>query len=106
MSIPVELAALPGEIARFGARALLVSTSATGPPHVASVVVTVEADALVMRAGRKTRINIADRPTVVLVWSGDVDAKHCLIVDGNAREASDETLAVEPASAVLHRLAS
>ncbi len=103
MSIPVDLASLRTEIERIGAGALLV-TAAAGPPHVASVLVACEGERLVMGAGRRSRANATERPDVTLVWP-DADDGHCLIVDGTAREITDETFVVQPVSAVLHRLA-
>jgi hypothetical protein len=105
VSIPVELADLPAQVARFGSRALLVTNSIDGPPHVASVVVTLEQRDLSMRAGTKTRANVNANPAVTIVWTAGSEADHCLVVDGTALGASAETLIVSPTSAVLHRLA-
>lgn len=104
MSVPVNLDELGGRIQRFGRRALLVTTSADGPPHVSSVLVAVNGDKLVMGAGRKTRANVAEHPAVALVWTATDEEEFCLIVDGTAQEDADG-LAVSPTSAILHRLA-
>ena len=72
MSIPVDVRVPElgdAEIARFGPRAFLVTTSAGGPPHVASVLVSLEADNLVMRVGRTTRVNATSHPAVTLLWT-------------------------------------
>jgi hypothetical protein len=107
VSIPVELAALREHIARAGARAILVTVSADARPHVASVLVAYDHDDLVMRAGRRTRTNAAERPAVTIVWTAPIDDDYCLIVDAAALEGTrdSETLVVRPTSAVLHRLA-
>lgn len=107
MSIPVELAALHDQISKCGPSALLVTTSADGPPHVSSVIVTFDADNLAMRVGDKTRANVAEHPAVALVWTAGLDEGFCLIVDAvaSATPTPSETLVVEPVSAVLHRLA-
>ncbi len=105
MTIPVELTDLPSHIARLGAHALLVTNSTDGPPHVASVIVTVDRDDLVMGAGRRSRANAVASPAVTLVWP-EVDGEHCLIVDGTAGGGSAEPFRVRPASAILHRLAT
>jgi hypothetical protein len=104
VSIPVELADLPAQVARFGSRALLVTNAIDGPPHVASVVVTLEARELSMRAGRSTRANVTANPAVTIVWTVGSEPDHCLVVDGTALDASADTLIVRPTSAVLHRL--
>jgi hypothetical protein len=105
VSVVVDLATLPAQIERFGPRALLVTTSAGGPPHVASVVVRVAGDRLEMGAGRKTRANATERPEVVVVWIAPDENEHCLVLDGRAEETAAGELAVTPTSAVLHRLA-
>jgi hypothetical protein len=104
MSIRVDLATLPAEIARFGASALLATASADGPPHVSSVRVTVAGSDLEMRVGRTTVANVVARPAVTLVWPS-IDGEYCLIVDAETREATSERFVVRPTSAVLHRLA-
>lgn len=104
MSIRVDLATLPAEIARFGASALLATASAGGPPHVSSVCVTVAGTDLEMRVGRTTVANVVARPAVTLVWPS-IDGEYCLIVDAETREATPERFVVRPTSAVLHRLA-
>jgi len=106
VSIPVDLAALRAQVLRFGANAILVTTSDDGPPHVTSVVVTFTGDNLAMGAGRRTRANVAQRPDVALVWAAEIDPDYCLIVDAVVDEPPGETLIVRPTAAVLHRLAS
>ena len=105
MSVVVDLATLHVQIERFGSRALLVTTGTDGPPHVASVLVTVAGDKLEMGGGRKTRANASERPAVVLVWIARDENEHCLIVDGTGGEGSAGEFIVTPTSAVLHRLA-
>jgi hypothetical protein len=107
VSIPVELAALPEQISRSGPSAILVTTAADGRPHVCSVLVAFEHDDLVMRVGRGSRTNAAERPAVTIVWPAAIDDDYCLIVDAAARNVPPdaETLVVQPTSAVLHRLA-
>jgi hypothetical protein len=108
VSIPVDLAALADQISRCGSSALLVTTSTTGPPHIASVIVTLDGECLVMRAGKKTHANAAEHPAVALVWTAGLDDGYCLIVDAIAQQelVPAETLVVEPTAAVLHRLAA
>ena len=103
MSIPVELAEVPAQVSRLGPGALLVTNSAEGPPHVASVLVASDGELLTMGAGRKTRANIATNPAMTLVWPA-VDGEHCLIVDGTAEEDRHDSVLMRPTSAILHRL--
>jgi hypothetical protein len=115
VSVSVELGELDAHIARFGPRALLVTTAREGPPRVTSVLVTVDAPHLVVRVGKRTRANAREHPDVALVWPV-TDGRHCLIVDGTARvgeekvgeekAGEEEPLLVVPVSAVLHRLAA
>jgi hypothetical protein len=105
VSVVVDLAELAVHIERFGPRAFLMTSASEDPPHVASVLVTMKGDDLVMRAGRRTLANAEARPAVTLVWSSPNEHEHCLIVDGTAQRATDEHLVVSPSSAVLHRLA-
>ena len=108
VSVSVELGELDAHIARFGPRALLVTTAGEGPPRVTSVLVTVDGPHLAVRVGKRTRANANDHPDVALVWPV-TDGRHCLIVDGAAvgegKVGEGETLLVLPVSAVLHRLA-
>jgi hypothetical protein len=110
VSIPVDLAAVRAQITRFGPSAILVTTSAVGPPHVSSVVVTIDGDNLVMGAGRRTRANVVEHPAVALVWAAPIDPDYCLIVDAvvdaTINERPGDNLVVRPTSAVLHRLAN
>ena len=58
-------------------------------------------------AGRRTALNIAERPEVTLLWpTDDADPKHSLLVDGRAAlgAAADEVLVITPTSAILHRV--
>ncbi len=105
MSVGVDLAELGVQIERFGTRVFLVTSAVDGPPRVASVLVALKGDDLVMHAGRRTLANVEARPAVSLVWSSPHEHEHCLIVDGTAQRAAGEHLVVSPTSAVLHRLA-
>lgn len=105
MSITVELADLPGRIAARTAQAYLV-TIRDQRPHVVSVAPAGGDDGtLVVGAGRRTALNVAERPEVTLLWPVDADdPKHSLLVDGTAAPGADgETLVITPTSAILHR---
>jgi hypothetical protein len=105
MSVPVDLAALDAEIARFGDVAFLITAAAGSRPHVVSVRIVSGAGALTMSAGRTSRANVATVPEVALCWPGD-GSGYCLLVDGIAAADDDaETVTVTPTHAILHRLA-
>jgi hypothetical protein len=106
VSVPVDLAALEAEIARFGAVAFLVSAGTEGRPHVVSARVTVAGGVLTMSAGRTSRRNLAASPSATLLWPGEPGGEYCLLVDGAARvDDAAEVVTVEPTGAILHRLA-
>ena len=106
MSVPVELPALRSRLAEFGDRAFLMSVTDEETPHVVSVVVRLDGDRLVTSVGRRTRANAEARPTITLLWPAPSGAPYCLIVDGTfAGETPAGDIAVEPTSAVLHRVA-
>lgn len=104
MSIEVALDDLPTEVGARGAAAYLVSMGATRP-RVVSVTVRVVGGDLVVGAGRRTAANVAERPEVTLFWpAGASDPDHSLLVDGTATvDPEDESIAVAPSSAILHR---
>jgi hypothetical protein len=107
MSIPVAIDEIRAKAAEFGERALLVSASESGAPHVSSVVPEVGSDHVMVGAGKRTRDNVVNRPEVTVVWPGGPDDDYCLIVDGVAETGPDDDgpIAIRPTSAVLHRLA-
>ena len=74
-------------------------------PHVVAVSVAWRGADLVVGAGRRTAMNIADHPSATLLWPvTDAHPKHSLLVDGVARLSDDgEWLLITPTSAILHR---
>lgn len=103
MSIAVTLDTLRDEVRKRGDAAFVI-TSGERSPHVVSVRVGWEGDAIVAGAGSTTAANIAARPIVSLLWPSTFD-DYSLIVDGTA-STSDGSLRVEPTRAVLHRSAA
>lgn len=106
MSITVELDDLADSVDGRTGQAYLVTIRDTRP-HVVSVAPSPGAGGtLVVGAGRRTALNIADHPEVTLLWPvDDSDPKHSLLVDGTAAPGDDgETLVVTPTSAILHRV--
>src|SRR4051812_3240697 len=104
MSIEVRLEDLPAVVAERGVDAYLV-TVRDDHPHMVAVSVAWQGDDVVVAAGRRTAMNIAHRPLVTLLWPvSEVDPKHSLLVDGEARLTGDgEWLLITPTSAILHR---
>jgi hypothetical protein len=103
MSIGVTLDELRGELAKRGDAAFAITSGEAGP-HVVSVRVGWDGDAIVAGAGNTTARNVEQRPVVSLLWPSTFD-DYSLIVDGTA-SASDGVLRVEPTRAVLHRSAA
>jgi len=109
MSIPVDLASLREEIDRHGSVAYLVSVGGDGRPHTVQLGVTwADPGQLLLRPGNSTMANVAARPLVALLWPPTEPGGYTLIVDGTAvgvtgTGAGDNSLAVQPTKAVLHR---
>jgi len=104
MSIPVEIERLAEAMADFGSGYLL-----TVSPEGRVKAVTVDPEVVdgVVRCAtsRGSAANLAASPQATLVlWPREVHG-HSLLVDGTA-VATDDAIALTPASAVLHRPAS
>ncbi|HZA75506.1 MAG TPA: pyridoxamine 5'-phosphate oxidase family protein [Acidimicrobiales bacterium] len=113
MSVSVGLDELHQCIDACGPRAFLVTVSEGGVPHVVSVVVHREDDAMAFETGRTSRANLRARPTATLLWppgpldtADSLDGEYSLIVDGQADLADDgDRVTLHPSAAVLHRIA-
>ncbi|MGH9229050.1 MAG: pyridoxamine 5'-phosphate oxidase family protein [Acidimicrobiales bacterium] len=108
MSVAVGLRELHERIEASGPRAFLLTVSGEGEPHVVSVVVRRDGDALAFGAGRTSQANLRARPTASLLWpSRPVEGgEYSLIVDAHAdTDADGDTVTVTPTAAVLHRIA-
>jgi hypothetical protein len=110
MSVAVDIAGLDERISEFGAAAFLVTVGDDGRPHITSVTIGRDGDRLTTRAGRRSRANLAARPTLTLLWPAAPGGAYSLLVDGEAEgtgSGDDDapTIAVTPTHAVLHRVA-
>lgn len=106
MSVPVDLTALRDRLDEYGPHPFLVTVNDDGTPHVTSVTVAVDADALTAGAGRRTRQNLTARPEAALLWPPGTDPAYSLIVDAVAVVVEgEESVRLTPHSAILHRVA-
>ena len=107
MSVRVELDGLWERIGAFGERAYLVTVTPEATPHVVSVVVDRVGDHLAVGAGRRTRANLGANPALTLLWPPAADPTYSLVVDATFVADLDggERVALEPTSAVLHKVA-
>lgn len=112
MSRPARFEDVTRHVAEFGERAMLVTVSGTGAPHVVSVVIEVGDERLLARVGPTTRANLTDRPAVSLVWAPLPGGEYQLLLDGAASAADGEpsgngvsTISIDVTSGILHRLA-
>lgn len=104
VSIPVSLDRLREEVAERGSAAFLVTVGDAGP-HVVSVRIGWDGDALAAGCGDRTAANVASTPAVTLLWPAPAFEELSLLVDGTAK-AADGTIVVTPTKAVLHRSAA
>jgi hypothetical protein len=101
MSVPVALAELPDQIARFATNPYLVTVGADAAPRATSVRVEWQGRVLTTGAGTRTAANIRENDTIVLLWPAPAPGEHALIVDGWA-EVHGGAVLIQPAKAVLH----
>lgn len=104
MSIPVEIERLREESAQHPL-AYLLTTGEDGRPHAVAVSLQWSDDGrLVMAGGRRTRANVAARPTVSLLWPPAEPGGYSLIADGaGALVDGTDNITVTPTKGVLHR---
>lgn len=104
MSVEVKPEQLAAALARYDF-AYLITVSADAQSHVVAVTPTLKADTLTVTGlGRRTRSNAEANPSVTLVWPPVEAGDYSLIVDG-AATLGDDSLALTPSRAVLHRSA-
>lgn len=107
MSVAVDLHALADQLDQYGLGAFLTTVDGDGRPHVVSVDVELADGSLHMRVGRHSSANLAEHPSLSLLWPSPPGSDYALIVDGtaDAPPPGGGPLTVAPTTAVLHRLA-
>ena len=105
MSIPALVPTLADLVVEVGSEPFLITASGDGKPHVVSVRLVIDGEAMQVPAGRHTGANVAANPTVTLLWSPVDGADYSLIVDGTAVLVDETTLEVTPTRAVWHKVA-
>lgn len=104
MSIPVEIGDLEKALQGFGSGYLL--TTSSDRVKVVTVDPELPEIGLLVRApGNGTLANLAENPTVTLVFPPREAQGYTLLIDGTGTADGDD-VRVEPASAVLHRPAA
>ncbi len=108
MSRPVEIEELANDLAELAPAAYLCSVAADGRPKVVHVPIVVEGAGagveLIAQVGPGTVANVADRPSVTLIWPGHDDQSMSLLVDAEAQASPiDGYPTLTPTGAVWHR---
>ena len=102
MSIPVDVQQLGVELDRYGPSAFVLTVRDDATPHVAHVSLTLVDGELRCPASRTAARNVADRPSMSVLWPPFEANGYSMIVDGQSRADGDE-LVITPTSGVLHR---
>lgn len=107
MSIPVDVTQLAAEMERYGASAYVLTVRDDATPHVAHVTFQLVDGALPdgklrCPASRTAARNVADRPTMSVLWPPFEPGGYSMIVDGECAADGDE-LVITPTNGVLHR---
>lgn len=102
MSIPVDVSQLAAELVRFGPSAYVLTVRDDATPHVAHVTFTLVDGCLRCPASRTAARNVADRPTMSVLWPPHEPGGYSMIVDGECAVDGEE-LVITPTSGVLHR---
>ena len=103
MSVAVALEDLAAELRRWSPWCYLLTVASDGRPKAVACPVRWERGGLVVSAGGGTRRNVAERPSVALVWSPTEAGGMSLIVDGHAEVGEGDHVQVTPTGAVRHR---
>ena len=106
MSIPVEPADIGKQMEQFGTAAYVLTVRDDATPHIAHLDMRLDGDVLRCGASRSAAANVAQRPTISLLWPPYEPGGYSMIVDAEARTvdgADGLELELRPTSGVLHR---
>lgn len=109
MSIPVEPADIGKQMEQFGTAAYVLTVRDDATPHIAHLDMRLDGDVLRCGAGRSAAANVAQRPTISLLWPPFEPGGYSMIVDAEARTVDGIDgleLELRPTSGVLHRPAT
>lgn len=109
MSIPVEPADIGKQMEQFGTAAYVLTVRNDATPHIAHLDIRLDGGVLRCGASRSAAANVAQRPTISLLWPPFESGGYSMIVDAEARTvdgADGLELELRPTSGVLHRPAT
>lgn len=109
MSIPVEPADIGKQMEQFGTAAYVLTVRDDATPHIAHLDMRLDGDVLRCGASRSAAANVAQRPTISLLWPPFEPGGYSMIVDAEARTVDGTDgleLELRPTSGVLHRPAT
>lgn len=109
MSIPVEPADIGEQMEQFGTVAYVLTVRDDATPHIAHLDLRLDGDVLRCGASRSAAANVAQRPTISVLWPPYEPGGYSMIVDAVARTvdgAEGLELELRPTSGVLHRPAT
>ncbi|WP_420443873.1 pyridoxamine 5'-phosphate oxidase family protein [Candidatus Poriferisodalis sp.] len=109
MSIPVEPADVGNQMEHFGAAAYVLTVRDDATPHIAHLAMRLDGEVLRCGASRSAAANVAQRPSISVLWPPYELGGYSMIVDASARtvETTDGLeLELRPTSGVLHRPAT
>ncbi|WP_419945853.1 hypothetical protein [Candidatus Poriferisodalis sp.] len=109
MSIGVEPADIGKQMEQFGTAAYVLTVRDDATPHIAHLDIRLDGDMLRCGASRSAAANVAQRPTISLLWPPFEPGGYSMIVDAEARTvdgADGLELELRPTSGVLHRPAT
>ena len=109
MSIPVEPADIGKQMEQFGNAAYVLTVRDDATPHIAHLAMRLDGDVLRCGASRSAAANVAQRPTISVLWAPFEPGGYSMIVDAVAHTvdgADGLELELRPTSGVLHRPAT
>ena len=109
MSIPVEPGDIGKQMEQFGTAAYVLTVRDDATPHIAHLNMRLDGDVLRCGASRSAAANVAQRPSISVLWPPYEPGGYSMIVDAAARTvdgAEGLELELRPTSGVLHRPAT